>query len=89
MKGVSHKYQVNDAVKLDSRVLGAVWNNDRGMWQVRVQHGGADSPESESYDFEVLISAVGILNNWRWPDIKGLHDFKGHLLHSANWDSSW
>jgi cation diffusion facilitator CzcD-associated flavoprotein CzcO len=28
------------------------------------------------------------LNNWKWPDIEGIHDFKGPLMHSANWDHS-
>jgi cation diffusion facilitator CzcD-associated flavoprotein CzcO len=31
---------------------------------------------------------IGILNNWKWPDIEGIHDFKGPLMHSANWDHS-
>ena len=37
----------------------------------------------------VLIAASGILNWWKWPDIPGLHDFKGHLAHSAEWDHSY
>lgn len=24
-------------------------------------------------------------SNWTWPDIPGLHDFNGPLIHSANW----
>jgi cation diffusion facilitator CzcD-associated flavoprotein CzcO len=24
-------------------------------------------------------------SNWKWPDIAGLHDFQGELVHSANW----
>lgn len=28
-------------------------------------------------------------SNWKWPDIPGLHDFGGKLLHSATWDSSY
>lgn len=24
-----------------------------------------------------------------WPDIPGLHDFKGHITHSAHWDHSF
>ena len=27
-------------------------------------------------------------SNWKWPDIEGLHDFKGTLLHTAKWDES-
>lgn len=27
-------------------------------------------------------------SNWKWPDIPGLHDFKGDLLHTASWDKA-
>jgi cation diffusion facilitator CzcD-associated flavoprotein CzcO len=27
------------------------------------------------------------MNNYRWPDIKGLEDFAGPRLHSARWDA--
>jgi cation diffusion facilitator CzcD-associated flavoprotein CzcO len=37
----------------------------------------------------VLIAASGILNWWKWPDIPGFHDFKGHKVHSAKWDHSY
>jgi len=29
------------------------------------------------------------LSKWRWPDIEGLHSFKGHKCHSANWNHSY
>ena len=32
---------------------------------------------------------LGILNTWKWPEIEGLHDFKGKLMHSAKWDESY
>lgn len=38
---------------------------------------------------DVLISATGILNAWKWPDIPGLFNFKGHIVHTANWDHSY
>lgn len=38
---------------------------------------------------DVLISATGFLNGWKWPDISGLHDFKGKLMHSAKWDENF
>ena len=28
-------------------------------------------------------------SSWRWPRIDGLHDFKGHKVHSANWDHAF
>lgn len=38
---------------------------------------------------DVLVKATGTLNRWKWPEIPGLHDFKGTLLHSARWDQSF
>ena len=38
---------------------------------------------------DALITAIGALNEWRWPQIPGLHDFGGKLLHSAAWDESY
>lgn len=31
---------------------------------------------------------MGLQSNWKWPDIKGLHSFKGNLQHSAHFDES-
>jgi cation diffusion facilitator CzcD-associated flavoprotein CzcO len=28
-------------------------------------------------------------SNWQWPKIPGLHSFRGKLLHSAAWDTSY
>lgn len=35
------------------------------------------------------MTGMGALNEWKWPDIKGLKDFDGPVLHSANWDTSF
>ena len=34
----------------------------------------------------IFVNGTGILNTWKWPEIEGLHDFKGPLIHSAKWD---
>ena len=38
---------------------------------------------------DIMIQATGALNNWKWPKITGLHDFKGKLMHSASWDENY
>jgi cation diffusion facilitator CzcD-associated flavoprotein CzcO len=35
---------------------------------------------------DIFINASGILNAWKWPSIPGLNDYKGVLLHTANYD---
>lgn len=28
-------------------------------------------------------------SNWKWPDVEGLHDFKGDLVHTASWPEGY
>lgn len=37
---------------------------------------------------DILINAGGILNNWRWPAIPGIENYRGTLLHTARWDDN-
>jgi cation diffusion facilitator CzcD-associated flavoprotein CzcO len=30
-----------------------------------------------------------IRSSWKWPDIRGLESFKGHLFHTANWEDNY
>lgn len=38
---------------------------------------------------DILVKGTGILNKWKWPDLKGLQTFKGNLMHTAGWDSKF
>lgn len=55
-----------------------------------VNGDGRAGIEVEYEEFEdtadVLFLGTGVLSRWAWPTIDGLHDFKGKLLHSAQWD---
>ncbi|KAL6247334.1 hypothetical protein RBB50_005680 [Rhinocladiella similis] len=79
------KWNLDRDVKLNHRVLEAVWQEDIGQWKCTIQHGDRQWVEHT----DILISGQGILNKWRWPDIEGLHSFKGHKCHSANWDNNY
>jgi cation diffusion facilitator CzcD-associated flavoprotein CzcO len=92
VQDTARKYKVDQKVKYNTRVTGAVWDADRGVWTVQTkstQPDGEGKTITASSTAEVLLSAVGFLNNWKWPEIEGLHDFEGTLLHSANWDETW
>jgi cation diffusion facilitator CzcD-associated flavoprotein CzcO len=94
------KYGLADSIRLNSRVISAIWHEERGEYDVEVE-----TPEGISRDTcHVLINATGVLNKWKCrtptppllqsltrfsgPKIPGLHTFKGPLLHSAHWDQS-
>ncbi|KAH0847215.1 hypothetical protein AYO21_02604 [Fonsecaea monophora] len=78
------KYDLHPNIKLNSKVLSATWVEDKGIYEVEVDVEGRKINDW----CHVIINGTGFLNDWKWPKIEGLHDFKGKLLHSANWDSS-
>jgi len=53
--------------------------------------GTKDAEFGSSYTItsDFLVSAVGQLNVPKFPDIPGLDEFKGKLMHSARWDWSY
>jgi len=76
-----HRY-----VKTRHQVSASTWDDGDSRWHVTIKDLESGNDIHDSCD--ILINASGILNNWRWPAIPGLHDYKGTLLHTANWDSS-
>lgn len=34
------------------------------------------------------MDVLTVCSNWKWPNIPGLHSFKGELLHSAAWNKN-
>ncbi|GAB7353657.1 hypothetical protein MBLNU459_g4065t1 [Dothideomycetes sp. NU459] len=84
-KRTVEKYDLARNVKCGHRVERAEFDEDEGKWHVRIRHG--DNLINDSCD--VLITATGFLNHWRWPPIEGLQSFKGHLAHSAAWSRDY
>ncbi|RFU32996.1 hypothetical protein B7463_g3335, partial [Scytalidium lignicola] len=72
-----------ESIKTSHRVVGAFWNEDKRIWEVEVEN--LESGEIFNDFCHFLLDASGILNNWKLPDIVGLEDFQGDLIHSANW----
>ncbi|RDL41620.1 FAD protein [Venustampulla echinocandica] len=71
------------SIKTSHRVTSAIWNENKAIWELQVENLEDGKTFSDSCHF--LLNATGILNNWKWPNIPGLHDFKGELIHTANW----
>ncbi|KAF8967752.1 hypothetical protein BDZ97DRAFT_1916690 [Flammula alnicola] len=85
-KNFSDKYGLGKYCKFSHQVSGATWNAKLGRWDVEIKNLVDDTTIQDHCD--VLINAAGLLNIWKWPDIDGLMDYKGKLLHTAHWDQS-
>ena len=83
----AQKWDLMKHIQLNHKVKSAVWNEDTSQWELVIEN--LTTGELVHDQADVVLSAIGVLNNWRWPDIPGLHDFKGKVLHSARWDQAY
>ncbi|KAI9752413.1 MAG: hypothetical protein M4579_005637 [Chaenotheca gracillima] len=82
MKKTSAKYKTDQYMKFNHEIKSAVWDETEGKWTLKVQHGETIFEDK----CDVFVNAGGVLNNWKYPNIKGIGDYQGKLLHSACWD---
>ena len=71
-------------------MVGAKWDETAGKWRVSIKRPQGDGSGEETEVFEdtadLLFTGIGALSRWDWPDIEGLHSFKGPVIHSAQWE---
>jgi cation diffusion facilitator CzcD-associated flavoprotein CzcO len=71
-------------VLFNHRVQAAHWDDRKAKWTIDVV-GVLDQKERKSFEGDIFVNAGGILNDWKWPDIPGLANFKGQTIHTARW----
>ena len=101
-KGVVDKFKLWRHIKLQHQVTYAKWDEEDGCWNVRITNLATNESFDDTCDvlvnamgFLKYVKSSGpstnpiliITSNWKWPNITGLHSFKGTLTHSANWPS--
>lgn len=57
------------------------WSDESRRWTLTTEDGA-------QHDFDVVVSAVGMLDVPHVPDIPGRQRFRGRQFHSARWDHS-
>lgn len=82
LESVARETGVRDRVRFGMEVVRADWEEETACWQVRVRDRAG---REEVLRANAVISAVGMLNRPKRPEIPGLDDFAGPQFHSARW----
>lgn len=78
---VADKYDVRRHMRFNTVVDSAHWDEDAQHWQVALAGG-------ETLVARYLITATGFLSQPKMPDIAGIGDFAGKVVHTTAWDDS-
>ena len=81
-RSVAQKHDLRPHIRFETEVRQAVFHEDRAMWTVTAK---SKDGRTETLEARAVITAVGQLNQPRFPDIPGVGDFKGPAFHSARW----
>lgn len=69
-----------DRIRLNTEVVAAQWYEDTSSWTLR-------TADDEEITADVVVCATGVLHHPAIPDIAGLDEFTGPVLHTARWDN--
>lgn len=84
LHGVVDKYEIGKHIEFRTRVRSARWLADESLWEVVTE--GPDGALT-THHANAVITALGMLNSPNVPDVPGMADFAGRIVHTAEWDT--
>lgn len=81
LEHVADRFDLKRDITFDTRVASARWDEAAKLWRVETDTG-------DRYAVRHLVLATGALSAPKTPDLPGLENFSGAILHTAQWDGS-
>ncbi len=73
------KYGLREKLRLNTTVTSAVFDERNSLWRLTIDGG-------QEISARYAVAAVGGLERPKMPDIPGIDEFGGTLMHTALWD---
>lgn len=68
---------LRDRIELDTAMIEARFDEDSGTWTVTTSR--------DTFRARFLVTALGVLSRKNLPDLPGIDQFRGRVLHTAAW----
>ncbi|TFK40444.1 hypothetical protein BDQ12DRAFT_648979 [Crucibulum laeve] len=86
LKELAVKYSILPHIVFNCNVLEASWDDSAQLYQITAQDLPLDT--IRHITAQVVISAIGVLEIPKLPEIPGITKFTGPIFHSARWNSN-
>ena len=73
------KWNLRQYMRLDTEIVEARFDEDAGAWALQTSRG-------ERFKARVVIAGVGGLVDPSYPEIPGMSEFEGDMMHTARWN---
>jgi cation diffusion facilitator CzcD-associated flavoprotein CzcO len=81
LREIADRFGIRPHIKFRHEVLGAQWDENTRLWNIQTNQGG--------YTAQVLVAGSGYLSDPVIPDLPGINDFQGKIMHSSQWDHDY
>ena len=85
LKKCVKKYNLFDHIQLNTTVESTVFNEITKSWDTSI----ISNNKKSILNSNIVISAVGQLNKPSIPNIKGIGEFNGPIIHTGAWDDNF
>jgi cation diffusion facilitator CzcD-associated flavoprotein CzcO/acetyl esterase/lipase len=75
---VADRYDLRKDIRFNTKIAGAVWNEDRRRWLIKTEAG-------HRVECRYYIMATGCLSLPKTPDIEGVSRFRGEVFFTGRW----
>jgi cation diffusion facilitator CzcD-associated flavoprotein CzcO len=77
---VADRFELRELIRFDHEIVDITFDHTLRHWRLTTNHG--------EFLAKCVILATGGLAEAKLPDIPGLRDFAGPVMHTARWDNS-
>jgi cation diffusion facilitator CzcD-associated flavoprotein CzcO len=78
LQHVVERHDLRKHMQFNTEMVSAIFNEETNAWRVTMSTG-------QVLITRYLITAIGLLSVPVFPDVPGLHDFKGTMVHTSAW----
>ena len=75
---VADRFGLRTDISFTTRMVDAAWQEQRSIWRITTDTG-------RTFDARFCIMAVGCLSRANRPEIDGIEEFGGRILHTGEW----
>lgn len=82
-RGVADKYGITEKIRFGTECVSLQYDEESQAWTSTLKRPDGTTEELRT---RFVLSAMGAFTAPKDPNIPGLRDFQGEILHTANWD---
>jgi len=84
LNSMTDRHGLREHIDFGTEMTTCRWDEERQLWEVWARREG----QVVKYEANAVITALGYLHRPSYPDVPGMDEFGGSIIHTAEWDDA-